>query len=202
MSARCLMGMALCLLVLGTAGPLPRAESGYTFTDLGTLGGPSVAMGINASGQVVGFSYTTPDALGDYHAFLYSGGTMTDLSAGETDAYSDAVAINASGQIVGTYYDAVAYRYDPANTTNPWLFVSDPNNPPANYYAANAINDSGTFVGYGISSAGTNPFAYWSDGTQVSKFSIAGTNYVMANGINAGGRIVGAYTSTDRSMAF
>jgi probable HAF family extracellular repeat protein len=46
-------------------------------TDLGTLGGTtSAANGLNAVGQVVGLSATTS---GDQHAFLYSGGIMTDL---------------------------------------------------------------------------------------------------------------------------
>ena len=52
--------------------------SGSTMTDLGTLGGTnSVAYGINASGQVVGYAHTTGNAAA--HAFLYSGSTMTDL---------------------------------------------------------------------------------------------------------------------------
>ena len=49
----------------------------YTVTDLGTLGGNySAAKGINSSGQVVGNSL---NASGFYRAFLYSGGSMTDL---------------------------------------------------------------------------------------------------------------------------
>src|SRR5437870_604367 len=43
-----------------------------TIIDLGT----SVANGINANGQVVGYAYTTGN---NRHAFLYSGGRMTDL---------------------------------------------------------------------------------------------------------------------------
>jgi probable HAF family extracellular repeat protein len=46
-------------------------------TDLGTLSGPSVASGINNSGQIVGYSYT---AAGRQHAFIYSGGVMQDLN--------------------------------------------------------------------------------------------------------------------------
>ena len=48
-------------------------------TDLGTLGGTeSWAQGINASGQVVGSSYTTGNHA--WRAFLYNGSTMTDLN--------------------------------------------------------------------------------------------------------------------------
>ncbi|MBL8248975.1 MAG: hypothetical protein JNK95_11500 [Candidatus Competibacter sp.] len=87
-------------------------------TDLGTLGGTnSAAVGINASGQIVGWSYTvgTPPgkksltgsseysiaAVGNPHAFLYSGGRMTDLGTlGGTSSF--ALGINASGQVVGS----------------------------------------------------------------------------------------------------
>ena len=49
----------------------------YTVTDLGSLGGgSSVGLDINNSGQVTGYS-TLPS--GATHAFLYSGGVMTDL---------------------------------------------------------------------------------------------------------------------------
>lgn len=72
--------------------------------DLGTLGGSeSGAGGINALGQVVGWSDLAGDD--DYHAFLYSGGAMVDLNS-LIDPNSgwtlfDATGINDRGQIVG-----------------------------------------------------------------------------------------------------
>src|SRR5580700_5382731 len=70
-----------------------------TITDLGTLGGSfSYANGINASGQVVGFSTTAGDA--SVGAFLYSGGVMTHLGT-FGGLVSGATGINASGQVVG-----------------------------------------------------------------------------------------------------
>jgi probable HAF family extracellular repeat protein len=55
--------------------------------------------GINNSGAVVGTGYLTS---ANFHAFLYSGGKMTDL--GPPNAYqASAVAINNSGQIIGGY---------------------------------------------------------------------------------------------------
>jgi probable HAF family extracellular repeat protein len=70
----------------------------YTVTDLGTLEGPSsLANGLNASGQVVGYANTSS---GCRHAFLYSGNSMQDLGTlgGEK---SHALGINNSGQVVG-----------------------------------------------------------------------------------------------------
>ena len=69
-----------------------------TFTDLGTLPGGrfSRAFGINGLGQVVGDSTLARG----HHAFLYSGGKMTDIAPGGLD--SEAVGINDHGAIIGT----------------------------------------------------------------------------------------------------
>ena len=80
--------------------------SNGTMTDLGTLPGglDSEGYGINASGQVVGYSEINSGS--DIRAFLYSNGTMTDLNSLIDPACGwtllDAYAINDSGQIVGT----------------------------------------------------------------------------------------------------
>ena len=78
--------------------------SGSVMQDIGTLGGPAVALGINNSGQVVGGSDFSDNVT--EHAFLYFGGTMYDLNnllfntnSGWVLQY--AIAINNSGQIVG-----------------------------------------------------------------------------------------------------
>src|SRR5260370_23002386 len=57
------------------------------------------AWGINNSEQVVGTGYFSPS---NFHAFLYSGGHMSDI--GPPGSYqASAVAINNLGQIVGGY---------------------------------------------------------------------------------------------------
>jgi probable HAF family extracellular repeat protein len=82
--------------------------SGCAMTDLGTLGGGgatgttnSCATAINDNGQIAGISDISSTTNGP-DAFLYSGGTMTDLG-GICDEYNESYAngINNSGQVVG-----------------------------------------------------------------------------------------------------
>src|ERR671930_236835 len=93
----------LAALVLAFPSAAARAAAGTstpTAIDLGTLGGTqSVAIAVNASGQVVGQSATAGEA--ESHAFSWTqAGGMVDLGTlGGTQ--SVAVAVNASGQVVG-----------------------------------------------------------------------------------------------------
>jgi probable HAF family extracellular repeat protein len=80
-----------------------------TLTDLGFLPGGasySAAAGVNASGQVTGYAFSTNT--GNYaadfalrHAYLYSNGALTDLGTLQAGGYSYGTAINDSGQLVG-----------------------------------------------------------------------------------------------------
>jgi probable HAF family extracellular repeat protein len=95
------LATALCLSL-----SLPTLCSGaaYTLTDLGTLGGStSIGQGINASGQVTGYAYTTGNAS---HAFLYDiVHGMVDLNSLITPSsgwvLNGGWAINDVGQIAG-----------------------------------------------------------------------------------------------------
>jgi len=126
---------------------------GTTMNDLGTFGGSSsAAWGINDNGQVVGDAYASS---GHAHAFLYSSGTMTDLGT-LGGLSSRAMGINFDGQVVGgtdvssgaehafLYTDGVMTDLNSLiDSASDWTLVQ-----------ANAINDSGQIVGFGINPSG------------------------------------------------
>lgn len=62
----------------------------------------SGALGINASGQIVGFYF---DSFGGLHGYLYDAGVFTPINVPDA-ADSEALGINARGQIVGDYSDS------------------------------------------------------------------------------------------------
>jgi probable HAF family extracellular repeat protein len=129
--------------------------------DLGTLGGSySYAFGINDSSQVVGYSYLAGNSV--IHAFLYDATAtpaMQDLGT-FGGSFSHALGINASGQVVGDAYTADniprAFVYD-------GTAMLDLNGqiPPAsgwNLHTAQAINDNGQIVGWGLINARIHAF--------------------------------------------
>jgi probable HAF family extracellular repeat protein len=67
---------------------------------LGNPINPSYGYGINASGQVAGWSASSTTGDGAYHAVRWTGTTPEDLGTlGGTNSYG--YAINASGQVAG-----------------------------------------------------------------------------------------------------
>src|SRR5262249_22230713 len=93
--------VALGLLV-GVSGQA-MAQPSYSFTILdvpGSCKASAIALGINASGQIVGEYYDTAYL---HHCFLLDQGRYPDLH-GSGSAGTFATGINASGQIVGYYF--------------------------------------------------------------------------------------------------
>jgi probable HAF family extracellular repeat protein len=101
--------MLFALPLLSAAGVLRAETLRYHLTDIGSLGGSfSQAIAVNDNGQVVGSGYPVGDPLRPngaqvYHAFLYSGGTLSDLGTlgGQS---AEATGINNNAQIVGTVF--------------------------------------------------------------------------------------------------
>jgi probable HAF family extracellular repeat protein len=125
-------------------------------TNLGSLGGNSVANGINENGLIVGASVVTGTTR---HAFLYSGSAMVDLGT-LGGANSEATAINERGDVVGTAqtssgaYRAFLWRNGSMidlNTLLPagsnWVLQS-----------AASISDGGQVVGTGTFNGRTRAF--------------------------------------------
>jgi probable HAF family extracellular repeat protein/YVTN family beta-propeller protein len=173
-------------------GPPAQGDVGtYWVANLGTLGGlTSTATAVNASGQVVGYSET---AAGETHAFLFSGGAMSDLGT-LGGAYSVATGINTSGQIVGYSQTAAgefrAFVY--ANGTMqplPTLGGTDG--------LAYAINDSGVVVGEAQTASGDFHAFSYSPGSIIDLGVLTGGTYSAANGINASGQITGYAQGAD-----
>jgi probable HAF family extracellular repeat protein len=186
-----LLASAVAALVAFGA-PRLAAEVRYVVTDLGTLPGCSTSMpySINNNGQVVGDCYMSVLV---QRAFLYSGGSMTDLGTlrgaySRTTAYS----INAHGQIAGQSGDTTG------NSACFWdgSGIADLGNMGGNFGLANGINDSGEIVGY----CGTNGYGQVaflnSNGVMTILGTLGGTN-TSALGINNNGQIAGWSTTSD-----
>jgi len=196
--------------------PLPT----YTITDLGSLGGDvypqTQAAGINATGQVTGYSFTptivkepcpypskTTCGFHPQHAFLWSNGAMTDLGTlGGPDQGSSGSAINRSGEVAGTAGVTGTAKTNGTHaalwtgTTTVDLGALAPLSS-GSWSVANGINDSGQVVGYWASSVSTintaaHPWLY-SNGKMTSLPEPSGltTPSCHADMINNSGQIIG-----------
>lgn len=162
---------------------------GYTVTDLGTLGGTeSMAYGINASGQIVGYAF---NANQKRRAFLYANGQMRDLGT-LGGPISTAFAINDAGQVVGVseingFQESRAFWYDGATMRN--LGTLQGGTGAGSYSAAYSINNSNQIVGQTTDSGSRIAFLY-----QNGQMTFVGTPFAFdsADDINAAGKIVGS----------
>jgi probable HAF family extracellular repeat protein len=143
------------------------------------------AYGINNSGEVVGTGYLSPS---NFHAFLYSGGTMKDL--GPSGAYqASAYAINTSGQIVGSYSLNSGASGTFLYTHGMMTTLLNPVGSRGGFGVA--INDNGEIVGALYPSEGGSHAAEFSHGAWTDLGSLAGAQGSEANAINTAGQIVG-----------
>ena len=194
--------------------PPPPPPPAYTITDLGSLGGgQTVSAGINASGQVTGYSLAStiitepcptkynPKRTCSFHpehAFVYSNGTMTDLG-NLNDVSSQGNAINVSGEVAGTAskpgpsIEAALWTGTTATDLGALAPLSS-----GSWSIAKDINDSGQVVGYWATSEGqintaAHPWLY-SNGTMTSLPvpSDLTAPSCQAGEINNSGQIIGS----------
>jgi probable HAF family extracellular repeat protein len=178
--------------------------SGRKIIDLGTLGGPaSVANSINDFGAVTGFSQfdliVNPDVgsgIPSFHAFLFEHNRMIDLhSAGGLGGdESFGASINNRRQVIGTADLAGnesehAFLWQNGVMRDLGALPGDPDS------SAQAINDTGTIVGWSGDGEEIFKAAIWKDGIAVDLNSMipADTDLqlLLALGINLRGEIVG-----------
>ncbi len=182
-----------------------------SFTSIGTFAGGSVneSLGINDSGEVVGWS---DNAGGDRKAFFYDG-SLTDLGTLTDRSDSEAVAVNASSEVVGTAHnfgappaDRLAFIYLPAPAYTLGAGINSLGTLGGHQSVAMDINDSGQVVG-GAQNA-TNfmrPFR-WANDVMTDLGTLGGEDSSIlhrAQAINSSGDIVGmSYTAGGDGHAF
>jgi len=160
-----------------------------TTHNLGTLGGfASEARAINASGEIVGFSYA---ASTEQHAFYYSGGVMNDGGTLGGMA-SFARALNNNGLVVGNSLTS--------NNDSAGFSLQTPNGSMVNLGLgadAYSVNLNGQIVGV------SNGVAFlYQGGVLTSLGTLPGGSTSKAESINSSGDIVGISGSSNGNHAF
>lgn len=200
MCRRCGIILGLFSLILSAAVASTSGAIQYAVTDLGTLGGDaSEAIGLNESGQVVGWSYTAGNS--SRHAFLSSDGNMIDLNGlPGYSAESRAIGINTSGQVVGKADSG-------GNYTHAFLYgsgaLTDLGTLGGSYSGASGINVGGQVVGWSYTDSGEEHAFLYSSGTITDLGTLpGGSARSEATGINSIGQVTGWSASTNGAHAF
>jgi len=176
-------GALEAVLYDGSTSSLTLTLAGTALQDLGG-GDVSEALGINASGQIVGYS--------GREAVLWSASSLTGTTLQNVGGFiSRALGINASGQIVGFSNTAtggtVAVLW-PSNGTG--MRLQDVGG--GDDSEAFGINEKGQIVGFSNTATGGTVAVLWSsNGTGMRLQDVGGGDDSRALGINEKGQIVG-----------
>ena len=190
---------AMAVIFSFTASVLPAMSA--NIKDLGPLDGDSISvgLGVNASGQVVGYSLAPANLDFRDRAVLYSNGRIIPIAT-LGGSRNSANAINASGQVVG-------YSFTTASQLHAFLYsgdrVIDLDTLGSSYGSyARAINDSGQVVGYWRDApsgfGGNNAHAFLYSGGRMIDL-LPANPASDATGINASGQIVGSAYITGKA---
>ena len=172
-----------------------------SLTNLGTLGGSSgIGNGINASGQVAGYSQ---NASRTYRAFLSNGDTLIDigdLGGGSAVAY----AINDLGQVVGSAVTSGHANHPFLYSNGEMIDLGTLGSPEGVdwWNSAQGVNNSGEVTGTSYDAEG-NFFGFvWSNG-KMTKLGTLGGSWSQAYAINNKGQVTGlAYTKDGNAHAY
>ena len=177
----------------------PRATTGAAI-DLGDLGGgAALARGINAVGQIVGFS-TTPTA--GQHPFLWEGGSMHDLGIPAGTDLAEAMDVNdaALRRVAGGVASPLdhAYVWTVSGSGAGFLVTALDVLPGLSTSGsfAFALNDAGAVVGYSnvLSGYSNQPVSWNNSGSGWAVNPLARLPSAVggiARDINSAGKIVG-----------
>ena len=169
---------------------------GSTILDIGTLGGPgSTALGLSENGFVTGGADRQD---GSSAAFLYRGGTLTDI--GQLGTSSAGTGVNASGQVAGTWVDE-------AGENHAFLYsggvARDIGNLGANAARATGINAAGDVVGSSFIADFAAFHAFLYQGGSMRDLGTLGGPSSAAAAINDAGQIAGnSFIDDDIQHAF
>ncbi len=160
----------------------------FTTFDVSGAGG-TLPSSVNDSGQVAGYYF--PNGITTYIGFIWtaSGPVTTFAPTGSTEV--DNAKINLSGVIAGDYTNTIAkrrgyYRDAGGNITT---FVGSP---VATFTEVEAINDSGTIVGWFEDPAFAD-HGFLRQGKNLIQIDIAGAVSTFALAVNASGTVAGSY---------
>jgi probable HAF family extracellular repeat protein len=169
-------------------------------TSLGTLGGSSgIGNGINASGQVAGYS---TNSAGTYRAFLSDGTTLIDigdLGGGSAVAY----ALNDLGEVVGSAVAADGENHPFLYRNGRMIDLGTLGSSGNDWWnSAQGVNNSGVVTGTSYDAQG-NFFGFvWKSG-KMTKMGTLGGSWSQAYAINNKGQIAGlAYTKNGSAHGF
>ena len=201
MKANLARAATILALVLATNAPQPAAygQLSGTVTNLPEieLSGFQV-VGLNKAGQLTGFFFVAGQHAA--HAFLYSGGNLSDLGTLGGDV-SEAKAINGSGQIAG--------HSRPFGSINTHAFVYSGNGLVdigtlgGSSSSANLVNEAGHVAGTSLTGGDLATEAFLYSGGVLQSLGTLGGNFSSPFALNPVGVVAGqSATTNNQTHAF